>query len=330
LATLKDLARESGLSLTTVASILRGDRARFPETTIRKVEATAYKLKYRPNTVSRAMRKGHTGVILLVNGRRAGALTSVSVFLGGLMDAVSDEGWRLVVEQADEPSEGHMGDLRFVKEQYYDGMILNIQSFQKVAVEALEKALNRFQVPAVWFNHKVDRGGVHPDEIGAGAALADRLFQLGKRRIFFVGLGSKAIHFSAGDRRQGLLEAMEKNRQVLAGEAATLTEASPGAERSQFDRSLQRLRGDPDSVDAVVLSHEFLLPRFLLATGWDSSRLDRVCAFDCRAASLQNVPLRGTAIPWAALGREAVAMLKSQRGHSSPKKSIILPHTLTL
>lgn len=330
MATLKDLARKSGLSLTTVASILRGDRARFPEATIRKVEATALKLKYRPNTVSRAMRKGHTGVILLVNGRRAGALTSVSVFLGGLLDAVADEGWRLVVEQADEPGEGRVDELRFVKEQYYDGMILNIQSFRAVAVEALEKALNRFEVPAVWFNHKVGRGGVYPDDLGAGEALADRLFQLGKRRIFFAGLGPKAIHFSAEDRRRGLLGAMKKNRQTLVGEAATLAAAPPGHERGQFDESLQSLRRDPDSVDAVVLSHDFLLPRFLLATGWDSSRLDRVCAFDCRAASLQNVPLRGTTIPWAAMGREAVALLKSQMGASTPRTNILLPHALTL
>ena len=65
MATLKDVARETGLTVTTVSRILN-NRGYISEESRKKVEAAMKKLDYQPNEVARALSKKSSNVIGLI------------------------------------------------------------------------------------------------------------------------------------------------------------------------------------------------------------------------------------------------------------------------
>lgn len=68
-ATIKDVARESGVSTSTVGYILSGnDTYKFKDETRKLVEATAAKLNYRPNPIASSFRKQKNNIIIGIVG----------------------------------------------------------------------------------------------------------------------------------------------------------------------------------------------------------------------------------------------------------------------
>ena len=61
---IKDVAREAGVSITTVSHALNG-KGRIPENTRRRVRGIAERLGYEPNAIARSLAGGRTGVIAI-------------------------------------------------------------------------------------------------------------------------------------------------------------------------------------------------------------------------------------------------------------------------
>ena len=61
---IKDVAREAGVSITTVSHALNG-KGRIPEDTRRRVRGIAERLGYQPNAIARSLAGGRTGVIAI-------------------------------------------------------------------------------------------------------------------------------------------------------------------------------------------------------------------------------------------------------------------------
>jgi len=84
--TAKDIARELGLSQSTVSRILNGDtRHRVSVQTRDRILKTAQRLDYQPNAVAQSLRRGRTNVIGLYTSHRYDARNDfLSEILGGL------------------------------------------------------------------------------------------------------------------------------------------------------------------------------------------------------------------------------------------------------
>src|SRR5690349_6947015 len=63
MVTLKDVAREAGLSFATVSHVLHRNDPRYSDATRRRVQAFAEQLGYHPNAVARSMVCGKTHCI---------------------------------------------------------------------------------------------------------------------------------------------------------------------------------------------------------------------------------------------------------------------------
>lgn len=61
-----DVARESGVSRTTVSYVLNGKDGAIPESTRERVRAAAARLEYAPSAAARALRSGRSDVVLCV------------------------------------------------------------------------------------------------------------------------------------------------------------------------------------------------------------------------------------------------------------------------
>ena len=64
--TIKDIAQETGLSITTVSLILNGKGKKFPPDTKDLVLVAAKKLNYRPNQLAVGLLKKHTQTLGLI------------------------------------------------------------------------------------------------------------------------------------------------------------------------------------------------------------------------------------------------------------------------
>ena len=95
--TLRDVAREAGVSPTTVSFVLnRTPRQTIPHATRERVREAAARLGYTPHRIARALREGSSRIVLLTTGPwRGGA--SLDQFIAGLGDELRAHGHTLLV-----------------------------------------------------------------------------------------------------------------------------------------------------------------------------------------------------------------------------------------
>jgi len=202
---LKQIATDLGLSLTTVSRALNG----FPEVSekTRKLVAAAAEARgYRPNSMARSLATGRMNTIGIVYPLNANDLGD-PVFLDvitGLVDSLDAAGMELIISSA-KPGDELPTYKRLVEGKRIDGLIvartqvhdprliyLTEQKFPFVAY-----GRSTLDTPYAWLDF----------DNQAGLKLAvDRLVSLGHRRISMIG-ASKAFNFAA-QRLAGYLEGL--------------------------------------------------------------------------------------------------------------------------
>mgnify|MGYP000848530773 FL=1 len=180
--TIKDVAREAGVSVTTVSQALnKPEGSRVAEATRVNVCAVAERLGYRANPSARALRTSRTDTIALV-----GRDLVTTEFLGGLVRGAQDEarrhGGMLIVADT-----GDDGDnvIRHLRDHRVDGIILGAFYHQELTVPAAMRGLPTVLVNA--FTREPGYSWVVPDEEAGGRSAAEVLLAAGHRRLAMIG-----------------------------------------------------------------------------------------------------------------------------------------------
>lgn len=93
--TIKDIARESGVSIATVSNVLNGRKKVRPETE-EKIRATVDKYGFMPNNTAKGLRSGRSGVIGVIVEDMAQFTTPDVV--EGIMRYLEDQGYIVVLQ----------------------------------------------------------------------------------------------------------------------------------------------------------------------------------------------------------------------------------------
>lgn len=207
--TIKDVAKRSGLSLSTVSRVLNNKDEHFAEETRQLVLRTVKELGYRINSGARAIRKGCFGCVALVlDNTVLGRSNLPQEMLHGLSEGLEQRGLHLTVACLPDQELTHEGFVpKILREWMADGMIIN---YNKLVPEQMVHLVESYNVPSVWLNLKRDDNCVYPDDFAAGAELTRRLLDMGHRRIAYVhyGYSHEEYHYSELDRRDGYVKAM--------------------------------------------------------------------------------------------------------------------------
>lgn len=248
---IKDIARLSGASLTTVSLALNRRAARIPESTRRRVLKVAEQLGYRPSRVAQALQSQRAGMIavLVPPLRHAFADVYFGELISAIHDTISQGGYKLLLEVASPQFIADRTHLDLFDRRFVDGMLC-------LGVTNRDKYLDDFSGnarPMVVLNNYMrdsELNFVRCDYEQAGYLAATHLLELGHRNI---GLIHGAVEVETSwDHRRGLTSALNKaGIRLPAGRMADgcFNEEAGGA------AALQIVRDDP-AVTALVAGND--------------------------------------------------------------------------
>ncbi len=203
MATLADVARAAGVSVSVVSRVLNDDPAlRAREDTRHRVREAAARLAYTPNHAARSLRLSHAETIAVVIPDLTNAI--FSEVLRGVEDEAEDAHLQVLLAPSDRLQPG--GDVlrRLVDQGRVDGFLLQVRDDQDV-LEFEGSIANRLPV-VLLHSRGARRGSVVVDDV-AGARLAtEHLLGLGHTDIAFI--GGPAASQAGRRREQGFARAM--------------------------------------------------------------------------------------------------------------------------
>ncbi len=216
-ATLTDVARHAGVSVTTASYVLNGrsTQMRISADTERRVMAAMEGLNYRPNLTARSLRRSSTQTIGLISDRVATGSFGNDL-LGGASAAARELDHLLVIGES-------MGDpvleellIMDMLDRQVDGIVYATAAASLVEVPEPLRAGRTVLLNCA--DPSADLPAVLPDDVGGGRAAVLHLLESGLREPVHVVGEDPAPYSTAGvDRLRGIREGFVGSGAEVAG-----------------------------------------------------------------------------------------------------------------
>jgi LacI family transcriptional regulator len=317
--TIKDVARESGVNVSTVSRALNGEYGVHAETREHVAEIAA-RLGYRPNRVARGLVTGKSHTLgLVVSDIRNLFFAEVA---RGAEDAAYRGGYDLVLCNSDLDPEKQLRYVQSLAEKRVDGILMN-------SVSALSRKqqdqLSGLGVPIVLLNRGATRHGfstISADNEAGGALAAEYLLKLGHRRI--AHLTGPRHHGNMTDRARGFVRALKAVHPVV------LHGKNNFAGGTELARKLLEQHPQITAIFVGSDTMAFGVMRALLEAGRRIPRDVSVIGFDnVELSSIVHPPLTTIHQPKYEIGQAAVEILLRLAGrgeHQVPEHRLFGVH----
>lgn len=212
---IKDVARESRASLTTVSLVLNSRAKRISQKTQQRVTDTATRLGYLPSRIAQGLQAQRSGflAILVPQLRHAFADAYFGELISAIHDYAGEADWKILLEVAHPKFINRRQHLELFDRHFVDGMLcLGVTSkdlyLQDFATHPLRPVIvvNNY-LPGVQLNH------VRCDYYQAGRLAAEHFLTMGHRRIGLIH-GAAEVQ-TTWDLRRGLEDALAAAGQSL-------------------------------------------------------------------------------------------------------------------
>ncbi|GAC1427882.1 MAG: LacI family DNA-binding transcriptional regulator [Chloroflexota bacterium] len=209
IATVKDVAREVGLSVTTVSRALN-NHSDVAEATRALIQEAANRLDYHPNSAARTLQNARASAIALIIPQVAHRAHDAFWldFIGGMVAAAARSGYDLVLSAPDNHDGQDQSFQHLVRGRRVDGVLLCdvLQTDTRITY------LRKHRLPFVAFGRTTDRHDYSYIDIDGAAGVAqgmEHLIELGHRRIGFLGVAPEFgfSHYRLAGYRQALMHA---------------------------------------------------------------------------------------------------------------------------
>ena len=201
MATLKDVARETGLTVTTVSRVLN-NRGYISEETREKVYEAMKKLNYRPNEVARSLSKKSTNTIgVIVPHIRH---PYFSELISNVENEASKRGYKMILCNSQEKENKEREYLEMCTSNRVAGIVLCSAG---VAVEEFQGS----NIPLITIERYMENGtaSVECDNRQGGKLAAEHLIACGCKNLLHIS-GVYETAMPADDRALGFIEVCEK------------------------------------------------------------------------------------------------------------------------
>lgn len=325
MATIRDVAREAGVSIATVSRVFN-DSSLVSEATVRNVREVAAKLNYWPNGVARSLITSRTHALGVLLPDMYGEF--FSDVIRGLDTAARQHGFHLLVSSSHADSEALADALRSMSGRV-DGLVVMAPDVDApMAVKGFSS-----HCPVVLLNpgREVDECDTLSIANDEGAAdMVRHLLSLGHRRIAIV--RGPARNLDAEQRLQGYRTAL---RAAGIAPDPALEWQGDFTETSGYDAAIEFARRR-EQLDAIFVANDHMAVGVL--SGLRDAGLSvpgdvAVAGFDDIAmARYTSPPLTTVRVNTTLLGERAVELLLRARRSGNPglKQHEILPTSLAV
>lgn len=197
---IRDVAREAGVSVTTVSLVLNGRAPdRIPEGTRMRVRSAAEVLGYAPNALARSLRTRRTHTIGLISDKIATTPYAVRM-LEAVQDVARENGHLVFLVNTDGDEAIEREALEAMLARQVEGLIYACMWHQAIEPPAL------LPTGSVFLDARplgVGFPGVVPDDYGGAVAAVQELVDHGHRRIAYIDAGEEPIPIASGLRYDG-------------------------------------------------------------------------------------------------------------------------------
>lgn len=206
-ATITDIAKELGISASTVSRALR-DHPDISKATRAKVRETAERLDYFPDSIAQGFKKQRTKTIGVIVPEIEHHFFSAAI--NGIEELAYDAGYTLMVCQSNEDCEREKLNLRALVSNRVAGLLVSLsQSTTDISHFDILKKRN---IPVVFFDrtHKdITDSQVIVDDYDGAYELVTHLIQRGYKRIAHIAGPSNIL--IGGERERGYRDALTDN-----------------------------------------------------------------------------------------------------------------------
>ncbi|MCB9013690.1 MAG: LacI family DNA-binding transcriptional regulator [Bacteroidales bacterium] len=205
--TIKDIARELGISPSTVSRALKDHPDISPQTKI-QVRELVEKMKYKPNAVALSLRSRKTNIIGVI------VPEMVHHFFSSVISGIEEEaikaGFNVMIFQSNESYERELLNVQALLSSRVDGVLVSISKTTQKFSHLKELMDN--EIPVVLFDRATDEletDKVIVDDFAGAFEAVEYLIKSGCRRIAHF---AAPQHLKIGYLRQrGYISALEKN-----------------------------------------------------------------------------------------------------------------------
>ncbi|NGP44831.1 LacI family transcriptional regulator [Bacillaceae bacterium SIJ1] len=203
--TMADVAREAGVSKSTVSQYVNGRYDYMSEQTKQTIERAIEALSYRPNTLARSLKQKQTSTIGVIV---ANLLNQFSSEVVRVVESVChDEGFHVFVCNAEDDPAKEKQYIEMLLDRQVDGLVL----FPTEANKAYYASLLKQGYPLVCLDRLVDgldAPFVLLDHAQASMLAVDYLVSKGHRDIGFIGMPVGEVITARIERREAFEAAM--------------------------------------------------------------------------------------------------------------------------
>lgn len=179
-----DIAREAGVSITTVSRVLN-NKGYVSEKTREKIQKVLEKHEYQPSAIARGLATGSMKTVAIVAVDLRVPHYALTTFI--MEQQLSELGYMVLVCNTGEEEEGCKKYLEMLSKRKVDGIILTGSIFNRLCDEETLNLLS--DIPIVMANGKLDRPNIHSvlvDEAHGMELAARHVYERGHRKIAYI------------------------------------------------------------------------------------------------------------------------------------------------
>ena len=247
--TLKQLAKELNLSISTVSKALK-DSYEINENTIARVKALAKKHNYRPNRMALSLKNNQTKTIGVIIPNILNYF--FSKVLLGIEDEANKNGYQIIICLSNNKYQKELQSLELLSDGSVDGFILSIaRETQRDKHHSHFKKIIDDNYPIVMFDRvsdNVDCDKVIIDDFEATFNATNYLLNKGRKKIVLI---STLSNLGIGKQRaNGYKEALKKH-QPYKNDVIVIAIT----DKTQYDTIIDKLFKDHKDIDGVLTTN---------------------------------------------------------------------------
>lgn len=303
--TIKELAKELGISKSTVSRALR-DSSEIGEETKQRVLELARLRNYSPNPFALSLLNHRTYSIGVIVPDIANPF--FSSVIGGIEEVAYQRGYQVMIYQSHDAWERELSCTRHIAARRADGVLISIASGTKEHEHFRELAEN--SIPVVFFDRAVDEIQTHKvlvDDYGGAFQATEHLVREGCRKIAHIS-GHMNLSISRA-RAQGYKDALIRHGLEVREEWIVTGEFSHEV-GSEAAYQLMALRQRPDAIFAASDRIAIGAHSALRQLGYHMPADVALMGFsDLAVSSLLDPPLSTMVQPTFEMGRQSAELL---------------------